>query len=237
MATAENDIGLGGDARLRSLSDKFRAKRDKLLRQALERRRARVTGTMKVVDLGGAATYWKRVGVDFIERLDLEIFCVNRNEHELDIAEQPHERIKYAIGDACDMPFESGSFDFVHSNSVIEHVGNWSKMADFAREVRRLAPDYYVQTPYFWFPVDPHFFRVPFYHWMPISLRLKLLGRVKVGWVPPSPDISKRMSLVESSTLLDATQFRGLFPDAEIRYERLAALPKSLIALRHDGNA
>jgi hypothetical protein len=105
-------------------------------------------------------------------------------------------------------------------------------MVRFAAEVRRLAPAYYVQTPYFWCPIDPHFYRVPFFHWLPESLRAKLFRRMRVGHSPAQPDLARAMSLVESSMLLDAGQFRYLFPDATITFERLYGLPKSLIATR-----
>src|SRR3546814_10323990 len=70
------------------------------------------------------------------------------------------------------MPYRS--FDIAHSNSVIEHVITWDNMKNFARETRRVAAWHYVQTPYFWFPVDPHFYKLPFYHWLPRPLRAKL---------------------------------------------------------------
>ena len=35
-----------------------------------------------------------------------------------------------------------------------------------------------------------------------------------------------------SSILIDASQFRALFPDAPLRFERFVGLPKSLIAIR-----
>jgi hypothetical protein len=40
------------------------------------------------------------------------------------------------------------------------------------------------------------------------------------------------MEHVQSAVLLDKRQFQTLFPDAEIRFERVLGLPKSMIATR-----
>ena len=37
-------------------------------------------------------------------------------------------------------------------------------MRAFAAETKRLADNYYIQTPYFWFPIDPHYYRIPLFH-------------------------------------------------------------------------
>ncbi len=76
---------------------------------------------------------------------------------------------QFVQGDACAMPFADKSFDWVFSNAVIEHVGNRTlqrRMADEVRRVSRLG--YFVTTPNWWFPLDPHTL-VPFYHWLPRS--------------------------------------------------------------------
>lgn len=232
---AMSPFSFSDSRRAGSLSYRFRQKRDRLLRAFILDERARVTGTFRIVDLGGTADYWRRVGFEFLEINDIEITCVNVFATEFGLSERESARLKCIVGNACDMQgHEDNGFHLVHSNSVIEHVGRWPEMRAFAEQVRRLAPAYYIQTPYFWFPFDPHFHRVPFYHWLPESLRAKLLSRFKVGWAKPQRgDIDGAMRLVNSSVLIDAWQFDSLFPDAQRRFERFLLLPKSLIGLRH----
>ncbi len=216
-----------------SLSTWFRTRRDELLRALIIERRAAVAGPFRIIDLGGTADYWRRVGFDWLEAHDIDITCVNHIATEFGASERESVRLRCIVGDACAMTGHAdNSFDYVHSNSVIEHVGRWPQMRAFAGEVRRLAPAFYVQTPYFWFPFDPHFHRMPFYHWLPESMRLKALRHFGLGWAPAQPDIDKAMKLVLSNVLLDATQFRALFPDAEHRFERIGGVAKSLIGFR-----
>jgi len=216
-----------------ALSNRFRGRRDRQIKDLIIERRSSVSGDLKILDMGGSYKYWERFGLEFLDKYNVHITCVNRIEDELQLSELKTDRIKFTVGDATNLSsFADNAFDIVHSNSVIEHVGRWKQMRTFANEVRRLAPAYYVQTPYFWFPVDPHYYRVPFYHWLPESLRLKIMRRIKVGWSLPVPDIDKAMEMVEFAVIIDATQFRSLFPDAEISFERFALLPKSLIAIR-----
>jgi len=89
-----------------------------------------------------------------------------------------------------------------------------------------------VQTPYFWFPIDPHWPKMPLFHWMPMSWRWRLLCRWKLGFAGPHRDMDHALGDLEATVLLDWAQMRGLFPDAALRAERLLGLPKSVIAER-----
>lgn len=217
----------------RRLSAHFRERRSAPLRHRIEQLSAQLGGRVRIVDLGGTAGYWRAIGYDWMRRFGVEVVCVNASGSELQRGGAGDDPVTLAIGDACNMhDHADNSFDMVHTNSVIEHVGRWRDMEAFAREVRRLAPVYYVQTPYFWCPVDPHFYRIPLFHWLPVSWKLKLLARISPGHFKATKDIGKLMNAIEGSALLDRAQFRTLFPDARIRFEMIGPIPKSLLAER-----
>jgi glutamate/tyrosine decarboxylase-like PLP-dependent enzyme len=104
-------------------------------------------------------------------------------------------------------------------------------MEAFAAETRRLAPAYYAQTPYFWFPVEPHF-SAPFFHWRSEQSRARALMKSGHGWSAKAADMGEAMREVQDARLLDKAQFRFLFPDADYPDETVAGLVKSLIAIR-----
>ncbi|MCR9179552.1 MAG: class I SAM-dependent methyltransferase [Erythrobacteraceae bacterium] len=220
-------------ANTKSLSYRFRSKRDKCLRDFLLQARSNTSGPCRIIDMGGGAAYWERVGLDWLVSNDFSVTCINYAATELTRDAVSAGPISLKVGDACDLSeFADDSFDIVHSNSVIEHVGSWAKMSGFAKEVRRLAPAYYVQTPNFWFPVDPHFYRVPMIHWLPPAARASVHCKVKAGWAGPAKDVDSGMRLAESNNMLSLTQMKHLFPDASFKFERVALLPKSIIATR-----
>jgi hypothetical protein len=214
-----------------SLSARFRARRNVALRTLIRRLSGRREGPFRILDLGGRPEYWTAIGVDFLDEVDARIDCANLHPEEL-AGRLGTDRVTTIVGNACAMDMADDSYDLVHSNSVIEHVGRFADMAAFAREVARLAPAYYVQTPYYWFPVDPHFYRVPALHWMPVPVQIALLRRFRLGHSAPVKDVGVTTERVESRSILTGSQFRHLFPDAEHRFERLAGLPKSMIAIR-----
>ncbi len=182
-------------------------------------------GPVRILDIGGRASYWEALRPLWHGR-DFDITLVN-----VEPLDESLPGYHCHQGNACAMPeFPDMHFDIVHSNSVIEHVGRWQNMQAMAGEVRRLAPAYYVQTPDFAFPVEPHF-RTPFFHWLPEAMRASLLARRKLGFRSAS-NYAEAMEQVQDVNLLGRRQMETLFPDARIQSERFLLLPKSLIAIR-----
>jgi SAM-dependent methyltransferase len=88
----------------------------------------------------------------------------------VDVAARPDYPGPFVLADVLDgLPFADGAFDLAYCSSVVEHVAPSDRDA-FAREVRRVARGWYVQTPAFSFPVEPHAL-LPFAHWLPARIR------------------------------------------------------------------
>ncbi|NDW07001.1 class I SAM-dependent methyltransferase [Jiella pacifica] len=213
----------------RSIERRFRAKRFRHVRQLLETALSE-KDRIEVLDLGGTEAYWA-IAEDFLaeHRGRIGITLVNNEP----IPEPKSAALSAVSGDACDAGLFGGKrFDLVHSNSVIEHVGEVDRMQAFADNVRRLSDRYFIQTPNFWFPLEPHF-RVLGFQWLPLSLRAALMQRRNLGFFPRAESREEAWRNVAEIRLLDRKLMRRLFPEAELRDERVAGLTKSLMAV-HD---
>jgi hypothetical protein len=184
----------------------------------------------RVLDLGGTADSWLRVAVK-----PKSVTVLNLYPDELTVGregERLPDWIELAAGDACDPPNDvlAGDYDLAFSNSLIEHVGGALRRGMLARVVRQAAPHYWVQTPYRYFPVEPHYL-FPGFQFLPVAARAQLAR----SW----PLIHTRATSWEGGVgtaleveLLSVTEMRYLFPEATLHRERLAGLTKSLIAVR-----
>lgn len=208
--------------------NKFRTKRGQALAKLLEKTAMKLGRKLHVLDVGGRPDYWENVGYSSIDSIEL----LNQDAHEFDRQTPPgapRALFSYRVGDACDLSdFADSSVDFVHSNSVIEHVGDWTRMVAMASEVRRIGRAGWVQTPAWEFPIEPHY-RLPFMHWF---------GRPMQSWMvhysPPwrgnRNDLHIRRLRVERINLVSKNEFRDLFPGQEIYVERTMLWPKSYSA-------
>ena len=193
-----------------------------LVREELLRRPTK----LKILDVGGDPIFWEMYG-DNLDWSNISVTVANIMDQ---ISNNPC--VTCVIGDARNLEaFSDNSFDIVFSNSVVEHVGLFKEMQRMAKEVQRVAPRYFVQTPNFWFPFEPHF-RVPIFHWLPELMRAKILMKYNCGNWPKAPDIGVAIQWAQHAFLLDRGQMQYLFPDAQIVSEKMFGLTKSFIAIR-----
>ncbi len=207
---------LADDENPQSFSNKLRARR---FRQ-FEALTARMPRPLRILDVGGTNEFWENRGWAGLS--DIQIISLNHVPNE-----QRHENIKAISGDATDLAeFGDGVFDIVFSNSVIEHLFSLEKQRKMASEIQRVGRAFWVQTPNFWFPIEPHF-HVPGWQWMPVSLRVSILQRWKCGWRGPCSDPVRARDLVEEVRLMTGRELKSAFPNGKLLPERFCGLVKS----------
>lgn len=216
------------------ISQRFRDKRSAELKALLLASRPQGdTGRIRVLDLGGRVEFWKRLGLDFLQANDVHVTILNLTDAERGNDIPLPDHFSLVLGDACATGLPDDAFDVVMSNSVIEHLVTFPNMIAFAGETRRLAKSYYCQTPNFWFPVDPHYYRFPFFHWLPRPTRAWLFRNFTIANGGKARTVLKSYELIDAARLLSKAQMMALFPDAELRKERVLGLfVKSLVAVR-----
>lgn len=141
------------------------------------------------------------------------------------------------LDESGDIHLESKSIDIVFCNSAIEHATIdkkyiWElrdgrkfkelaliRQAKMAHEIMRVGKKYWVQTPYRHFLFETHTW-LPATQYLPRIFLIKTIKFFNRFWIKKtSPDFY----------LLSMTEARALFPDAEIIFEKVCGIPKSLI--------
>jgi SAM-dependent methyltransferase len=196
----------------------FRPRRLKLFYETFD-----ITADTKVLDLGGGTFFWELAHAE--GRLLPRVTVLNI----LPPRGQLPPSVSWVTGDAKNAPLGNHSFDIVFCNSLIEHLVDWRSQCILADEVRRLAPNYFVQTPDKYFPIEPHFL-TPFIHWLPKTARRHLIRNFSVWGLLRRPTQAYVDRTVEELRLLSKNEMRTLFPEAEIKSERVLGLSKSIVA-------
>jgi hypothetical protein len=179
--------------------------------------------SMSVIDLGGTAEAWLRAPVR-----PAAVHVVNL-EPESDPAAS---WLRTDQADACDLPahITDGSYDLVFSNSVIEHVGGHAQRMRFADSVHKLADMHWIQTPYRYFPIEPHWL-FPGFQFLPLSTRSRLSRHWPLVHTKPASR-QDALSTAMSVELVSWTEMKFYFPSSVIRPERMLGLVKSLTAVK-----
>lgn len=197
----------------------MRSRRFELFRKHLER----LPKPVSILDVGGTESYWRLRGL--VPSADLRIVLLNLK------AGPTGGGFESVGGDATDLSrWNDGAFDVAFSNSVIEHLFTEENQMTMAREVRRVARNHWIQTPNFWFPIEPHFL-CPGWQWLPRGLRAAIVRRIKVGQRGPAGSDAQARALVDEIRLLSRGDVRRLFPTSRIVPERFLGLVKSWTAV------
>lgn len=182
---------------------------------------------MSVVDLGGTVEAWMRAPVR------------PRHVTVLNLLEPGTSTVDWitpVTGDACfaqqtlEGAGAAGPFDMVFSNAVLEHVGGYSQRMRFAESTRSLAPRHWVQTPYRYFPVEPHWL-FPGMQFLPLAARTQVARYWPLANTPSDSLEDARQSVLWTE-LIGLTEMTDLFPDSTIVRERVGGLTKSIIAVQ-----
>lgn len=211
-----------------SLAYRLRKKRIKYLVEHIERLLQQTkSSSISIADIGGSQTYWKVFPFHQFPKISFQIHLINIEYPEYDKDEPIASNVIFfrLTGDACDLSdIPSNQYDLCHSNSVIEHVGGYDRIEMIAKEIQRIAKHYYLQTPNYWFPVEPHFL-IPGYTYLPRPIRCWLLAyRFKITSI-------KAIKKDSSIFLLTKNELRNIFQNPEIRTERFLGMSKSFIVI------
>ena len=167
----------------------------------------RITRTSRIVDLGSGP-------------LGLRAFAPELDVTGVDRLPKPEYPGPFVQADVTGrLPFDEGEFDLAYSSSLIEHLAPGERAA-FAAEVRRVARGWFVQTPAFSFPIEPHAL-LPFAHWLPPRVRR---GYWRLGVAGDWEDVA----------LLRRQEMADLFGEPVLA-ERVLGLTKSWISVRPVG--
>lgn len=183
--------------------------------------------TLRVIDLGGTCEAWLRAPVR-----PRHVTVLNIEEP----GESDEEWLTPILGNACNAPKELAAagadmaFDLVFSNAVLEHVGGHANRERFAEATHALADRHWIQTPYRYFPLEPHWL-FPGMQFLPVAARVKVAERWPLAH-SPHPGFEGARREVLWTELLSESEVRAYFPTSEILHERVLGITKSLIAVR-----
>jgi hypothetical protein len=196
-------------------------------RWATFRQRFPTIENLRLLDLGGTVEAWRRAPVR-----PKHVTVLNLYEP----GEPEGDWIVPVTGDACHAAEILATanidvnFDIVFSNSLIEHVGGHAPRSALARQIHELAPRHWVQTPYRYFPLEPHWL-FPGMQFLPAATRVKIAAHWPLVHTKPA-NVDEARHDVLWTDLIGVTEMKDYFPTSTIVRERAFGITKSLVAIR-----
>ena len=211
-----------------SWSNRFRRRRSKYIAYMIEECYNRKK-EVNIIDIGGKKSYWDIFSDTFLSENNVHITILNLPSNSP--LPEKDKIFTYIYGDGCNLSeFSDKSFHIAHSNSTLEHVGNMENKRKFSNEIQRVGEKHYLQTPNYWFPIEPHFL-VPFFQFLPLPVRIKLLCIFDIGHWKRVRNSQIAKLVLEYTDLLSKNDLIQLFPDSSIIKEKFWFLTKSFIVI------
>ena len=204
-----------------NLSSRFRRKRFKIFQNYLIR--AKLTNP-RILDVGGTDDYWNQINLIFGTNFQPIINNISKDELN-------QSNFSGIVDDGkCLSSVKDNTFDIAYSNSVIEHLSTFEEQQEMVDNLQRVAQYYFVQTPAFIFPFEPHFL-FPFFHWLPKKVRMLLVYKFNLGWFERCKNQMEAENLVDSIRIMKKKELKLIFGNAKIITERFFLIPKSYMVM------
>ena len=203
----------------KSAANKFRKERFRYFTELIRND----TLPIRILDIGGTENFWVQMG--FYANENYQITVLNIDVHQA----HTKENLTFVHGDARDLSqFGDKKFDIVFSNSVIEHIPFETGRKQMAAEIIRTGKKYFVQTPNYYFPFEPHFL-FPCFQFLPKAIKILMLRSFNMGWFKKCGSREEAEELLSVNKLLKLNELRTYFPDSRIIRERFLFMTKSYI--------
>ena len=153
---------------------------------------------------------------DIEQNIILEKTKNNRNitclsDQDCSILEKKYPNIKdFIIGDGTNTNFKDMSFDIVHSNATLEHVGSYNNQIAFVKEALRISKNHvFIQTPNRFYPIDFHT-NLPLIHWLPKKIHRKILRFIGLNFYSTEENLNllSKSNLINICKKLDIKNFK-----------------------------
>src|SRR3990172_6164144 len=191
-----------------SLANRLRRKRFKLFLDIIKD----IPKPVNILDAGGTESFWKMMKLT--DPGDVKVTIIN-----IENAVTTLPNFSYIKADARSLTmFSNNQFDIVFSNSVIEHVGGYDDQQKMAQEIMRVGKRYFVQTPNYYFPFEPHFM-FPLFQFLPYGVKIFLLTKFNLGWFKKCNTKYEANALLKSVKLMRKKDLKKIFPLAKIYTE------------------
>lgn len=150
----------------------------------------------------------------------LRVVGCNLNPADMEAYRREYREMGFQalVADGCRLPFANERFDIVFSNAVIEHLTPEGQRL-MANEILRVGRSWFVTTPNFWYPIEPHH-KLPLFQYLPRSAQARIQRRLKT-WPEDEP-----------INLLTTTELQKLLPGGKVFKVRVTFYPETIVAFR-----